>query len=393
MTAQESAQVAGIERPVRLLGRSPALDGLRAIAVLLVVLFHARLTKLGLPRDNPTDEIVKGGFIGVDLFFVLSGFLITALLLREQAERAKVRIGHFYGRRLLRLLPALYLVLLVHAIFVYSVHFRIEGGARSELATLFSAVFYYANWHTLVQEHVGLAGLGHLWSLSIEEQFYFVWPLLLAVFFGLRRNIVMVGAVLCVAIVGVALHRAVLWNSYGWGDAYYRTDARIDALLIGALLASLWVRNLTPRRGLGPAAWIALGVIFICTVSARANEGFWNGFGFTVVALATAVVILAAVDSNWSVNRFLSLPPMVAVGRVSYGIYLWHFPVFWAVGRWGRDWPDAVRLSVGFGLTAFFTVLSWNLFEKPIMRWGRNRLERPAIAPAAEAPPGAPAVG
>jgi len=284
-------------------------------------------------------------------------------------------------------------VLLVHAIFVYSVHFRIEGGARSELATLFSAVFYYANWHTLVQEHVGLAGLGHLWSLSIEEQFYFVWPLLLAVFFGLRRNIVMVGAVLCVAIVGVALHRAVLWNSYGWGDAYYRTDARIDALLIGALLASLWVRNLTPRRGLGPAAWIALGVIFICTVSARANEGFWNGFGFTVVALATAVVILAAVDSNWSVNRFLSLPPMVAVGRVSYGIYLWHFPVFWAVGRWGRDWPDAVRLSVGFGLTAFFTVLSWNLFEKPIMRWGRNRLERPAIAPAAEAPPGAPAVG
>lgn len=393
MTAQESAQVAGIERPVRLLGRSPALDGLRAIAVLLVVLFHARLTKLGIPRDNPTDEIIRGGFLGVDLFFVLSGFLITALLLREQAERAKVRIGHFYGRRALRLLPALYLVLLVHAIFVYSVHFRIEGGARSELATLFSAVFYYANWHTLVQDHVGLAGLGHLWSLSIEEQFYFVWPLLLALFFGLRRNIVMVTSVLCVAIAGIALHRAALWNSSGWGDAYYRTDVRIDALLIGALLASLWVRNLTPRRGLGPAAWIALGVVFICTLSARANEGFWSGFGFTVVALATAVIILAAVDSNWSVNRFLSLPPMVAVGRVSYGIYLWHFPVFWAVGRWGRAWPDAVRVSVGFGLTALFTVLSWNLLEKPIMRWGRNRLVPPTTAPVVEAPPSAPAVG
>lgn len=391
MTAQDSAQVAGIDRPVRLLGRSPALDGLRAIAVLLVVLFHARLTKIGIPRHNAIDEMIRGGFLGVDLFFVLSGFLITALLLREQAEQDRFRIGHFYGRRVLRLLPALYLVLFVHALFVYLVSFRIEGGARAELATLFSSVFYYANWHTLAQEHVGLAGLGHLWSLSIEEQFYFVWPLLLALFFGLRRNITMVTVVLVVVIAAIGVHRAVLWNAYGWGDAYYRTDVRVDALLIGALLASLWVRNLTPRRGLAAAAWVALGVIFLCTLLARANEGFWNGTGFTVVAVATAVVILAAVDSDWSVNRFLSLPPMVAVGRVSYGIYLWHFPVFWAVGRWGRDWPTPVRLSVAFGLVALFTVASWTLLERPVMRWGRRRFAtRGEVAPAS---PGAPAVG
>jgi peptidoglycan/LPS O-acetylase OafA/YrhL len=391
VTEQESAQVAGIGRPVRLLGRSPALDGLRAIAVLLVVFFHARLTKIGIPRNNPADEVFKGGFIGVDLFFVLSGFLITALLLREQAESDTVRVGHFYGRRITRLLPALYLVLLAHFIFVFLVDFRIEGGARSEVETLLSSVFYYANWQTLMQEHVGQAGLGHLWSLSIEEQFYFVWPLLLAVFFGLRRNITMVAIVLSVMIIGVGVHRAFLWNAYGWGDAYYRTDVRIDALLIGALLASLWVRNLTPRKGLGAAAWVATGVIFGCTLLARPNEGFGHGTGFTVVALATAVVILAAIDSNWSVNRFLSLPPMVAVGRVSYGIYLWHFPVFWAVGRWGRDLPAPLRVSVAFGLTALFTVASWMLLERPITRWGHKRFStRPEVAPA---PPSAPAVG
>jgi peptidoglycan/LPS O-acetylase OafA/YrhL len=391
VTGSESAQVAGLDRPVRLLGRAPALDGLRAIAVLLVVFFHARLTKIGIPRDNPLDELIRGGFLGVDLFFVLSGFLITALLLREQAEQDRVRIRHFYGRRVLRLLPALYLVLFAHALFVYLVDFRIEGGARAELATLTSSVLYYANWHTLMQEHVGLAGLGHLWSLSIEEQFYFVWPLLLALFFGLRRNAAMVVSMLGIVIVGVCIHRAFLWNSYGWGDAYYRTDVRVDGLLIGALLAWLWVRNLTPRRGLSTAAWIASAVIVVCTLSARPSTGFWNGTGFTVVALATAVIILAAMDSNWPVNRFLSLAPMVAVGRVSYGIYLWHFPVFWAVGRWGRDLPAPVRCSLAFGLTALFTVASWTLLERPVMRL-RRRFETPRAALPAPAP-GAPAVG
>jgi peptidoglycan/LPS O-acetylase OafA/YrhL len=360
---------------MRRLGAVPALDGVRGLAVLLVMIVHVQLL---MPFRQTgvrfVDGFIQGGYLGVDLFFVLSGFLITALLLDESNRRGAVRFGRFYLRRALRLLPALYVLLLAH--YVY---FRIEGLPwESEWATLRSAVLYVSNWQGVVEPYTVAHELTQLWSLAIEEQFYLWWPALVMLFFGPRKSARTVAWALGAIIVGVAAWRAYLLHTgVLWTELTVRTDTRIDGLLIGALLASLWVRRATPTKYVDRAAWVALGVLFACVATFRGPSDIGYQGGLTVFALAGAVVILALVNGTWGGRWLFEIRPLRALGRVSYGVYLWHYPIFFVVAIKCQDLPDLPRLGVALALTAVATLTSWYLVERPALalkaRFGGHR--------------------
>src|ERR1700675_3390427 len=182
-----------------------ALNGLRGIAVLLVVGSHATIAF----RPALIDTVLPGGFLGVDIFFVLSGFLITSLLLNEQSKTPSGHVSFrgFYRRRALRLLPALFALLAAHLIYTLVTGLPIG----LEIESIFAALFYVSNW-VMVRGHDLSGGLQHLWTLSVEEQFYLVWPILIVALVGIRRSLRFTLWVLCAAIVAVAVWRAMLWK-------------------------------------------------------------------------------------------------------------------------------------------------------------------------------------
>jgi len=367
----------------RRLGHVPGLDGLRGIAVLLVVVSHLNLLipRLDITRIQVIDGAIEGGYLGVDVFFVLSGFLITALLLREERGTGHVAFGGFYARRALRLLPALYFMLLCHAFYTIATDLYWPA----EAASIKAAVLYYSNWLVVYDLSDIALGTNHLWSLAVEEQFYLVWPVILVGLLGLRRSARTVTIVLVLAIVVIAVHRARLWgDGITWLELFVRTDTRADSLLVGALLASLWVRRATPTRGVNGAAWfaVAFAVGYLALVEASSGVGYRGGL--TLFAVAIAVVLLAVVDGTWSGTRVLAHPALRAVGVVSYGLYLWHFPVFHAVARYGSDWPELVRVLVAVPLAVGMTLISWFCLEKPLLQLkARFRPQAvPAPAPA-----------
>jgi peptidoglycan/LPS O-acetylase OafA/YrhL len=357
-------------RSWRTLGSIPGLDGLRGIAVLLVMMTHLQfLVPYGVTGIGSVDRFIGGGYLGVDLFFVLSGFLITALLLSELDATSDVRFGAFYARRALRLLPALYVMLAIH--YVYA---QWAGqNLHQERSTIIAAVFYVANWQWEFRPFTVNRDLGLLWSLSIEEQFYLVWPALLVALLGARRNLKAVTIAIVTGVVAVTVWRAHLWSIGTWWQRLaVRTDTRVDALLVGALLAVLWIGGNTPRRYVKEAAWlgVAFGLWFVATSSAEDAFGYKGGL--TIFAFANAAIILAVLNGGWAGTRFLQLAPLRAVGRVSYGLYLWHFPIFWAVTVEGAEWSNLERVVAAFSLTALFTLASWYFIEQPALRYKRR---------------------
>jgi len=374
---------------LRQLGTVPALDGLRGLAVLLVMMVHLQLL---LPFEQTgigaIDGFIRGGYLGVDLFFVLSGFLITALLLNEMGGTGWIRFGAFYIRRALRLLPALYVLLAAHVIYAQ----LNDLPARDEYLTVRAAVLYMSNWQVVIDPTVVAHELTQLWSLAIEEQFYLWWPAILVSFLGPRRSARTVGLLLGGAILAVAVWRYWLLNEGAvyWTELTVRTDTRVDALLIGALLASLWVRRATPERGVDGAAWAALIVLFGCVAVFRGPDDIGYEGGLTVFALAVGVVVLALVNGTWGGRWFFEIRPLRAVGRVSYGLYLWHYPIFYAVGIHGTDLSNRVRVATALALTTVATLGSWYLVERPALRlksrFGAHTAPDPGrtLAPAPE---------
>ena len=366
-----TAPAGDVETPPRrgrVLGKIDALDGFRGVAVLLVVSHHIVVAVPWLFH-----RVTRGGGFGVDAFFVLSGFLITAILLRDQHRVGRVRFGAFYRRRALRLLPALLVFLAVYLYYAWVTSWH----GMHEPSSALSIVFYYSN--TWLRPAPLSPGLGHLWSLAVEEQFYVVWPLCLSLFFGIRRRLAPTVVILVAAIAFIAVRRAVMWNhGVSWLVLYTRLGTRADALLVGCLLAQLWVRGRLPTRGVQLAGWIALAY-FLYLVRVGAGNPFLYRGGFTVIALALGLVLLAVLETGWVVNRLLCTRPLRAVGRVSYGLYIWHLAIFTALARYDRPWSPAVQAVVALGLTALATCGSWFLVERPFLRW-KDRLESAAAA-------------
>ena len=345
--------------PPNTLSYRPDLDGLRSIAVYLVLLFHTGLAW------------VKGGFIGVDLFFVLSGFLVTSVLLGEMAKTGGIKLGRFYSRRVRRLLPAALVVVVATAAtftVMWSVLLRLEivDDARS-------ALLYYANWH-FVQEagdyfatDIDKSPFLHFWSLAIEEQFYVVFPVLLLLLSRLRRRGMLWSLVVLLAL---SLAAQLYWAQANTNHAYYGTDARLYQLLAGAVLAVALHTWRTSKGGrpafilalAGLAGLLALGSGLVTTSPSV------RGIGATAVSVLLIWGMMLGPDQP--IPRFLSRPIPVFLGRISYGTYLWHWPTIIALTTLFKTSPIVIA-CFALGISTGLAALSYEILEMPIRkaRW------------------------
>src|SRR6476660_2602989 len=341
----------------------PGLDGLRAIAVASVFLYHSRI------------DWLPGGFLGVDLFFVLSGYLITSLLLVEWEARNQIHLRRFAMRRARRLLPALVVVVL-GSLILASIFARQDlARTRSDVV---SSLLYYANWHQIIANHsyFNLMGnpslLQHTWSLGVEEQFYIVWPLLLVpclVLVGRKRMPMIV-------IAGIAASAALMWILYTPGAdpsrVYYGTDTRAFLLLMGILLALVWPAIERLRRGLpllellGISALVGSVLLFLDMQDF--NPTLYQG-GDLAAAFCFVVLIAAVAHPGTGIGRALGIAPLRWGGERSYGVYLWHRPIILLVaGVNVRSSPAVVLAEAAVVIAA--AALSFRFVEEPI-RSGR----------------------
>ena len=356
--------------------RLPALDGIRAIAVLGVMLFHFGVGGL------------SGGLLGVDVFFVLSGFLITSLLLREWAATGTLKFGHFYSRRAKRLLPALFLMILM--VVVYAAWFARPDTLASLRTDVLSVVGYFSNWH-FVFAHQGYFQQGqvspvlHTWSLAVEEQFYLVWPAvtwLVLRRFGRRGLSFAAGA----GLVGsFAITLALSLAGAGNSRLYYGTDVRVQELMAGALLA-IWAPAISDwcarRQAAGRpssavfalSGWAGFVALLWMFHAVSGENSFLYRGGFLLVGLSTVLLIaLCIYHPRQPLVRGLSLEPVRYVGLISYGLYLYHFPLFLWLDPNRTGLRGGPLLAVRLGATFAAAVLSYHLVERPILYgqwWG-----------------------
>jgi peptidoglycan/LPS O-acetylase OafA/YrhL len=350
----------------------PALDGVRAIAVYLVVLFHSGLLAVG------------GGFIGVDLFFVLSGFLITNVLLNDMDEYGRIRFGRFYARRARRLLPAALVVAVVTSLTSLLVASVVER--LSFVRDAQSALLYVANWHFLGAQNdyfatgVSRSPFLHFWSLSIEEQFYLLFPLLLLclLYAGRRRpRLPLLGLLVLCALSVVA---QVLWSTWDPNHAYYGTDTRAYQLLAGAVVAYTLrrVRFRLTVRAADAAAAVALVAVGLLGSGLLNLAVSTRGLGAT--AAGSILVAALVLRDDGRTARLLSHRSIVHLGRISYGTYLWHWPVLLVL----RDayGLNAVGSAVGGGIASTgLAALSYRWLEMPVRRSrALDRVRWPTVA-------------
>ena len=358
-------------------GRIGAVDGLRAFAVCGVIAFHFGL---GLP----------GGFLGVDFFFVISGYVITRLLLIERRRTGAIDWPRFWARRGRRLLPAVVAVL-------GAVQLWLRLGAPPELrgttnAQTLAALTYVSNWYAIVA-NVGYWGaqidatpLTHLWSLAVEEQFYVAWPLLLVAVLALTRSPRALAVAAGLGAVASYATGVVLFHTEGVDRAYLGTDARAGALLLGVLCAVLltrpepgpdgsWDRLPPLRRPASACALLAVAALVLLWATAAIKAPWLYAGGLFVAGLSAAVIIAYVVAAPGSAAaRFVGSRPVVAVGRLSYSLYLWHWPVHvYAIHRWPRA-ERPLLIAGEITVTVALSCLSFALLEQPV-----RRVRRPAL--------------
>ena len=365
MTAGATTSRGKPARATGRLGYSPALDGLRAISVAAVLLYHMDL------------EWIRGGFLGVEVFFVVSGFLITALLVEERHHQGSVSLRGFWTRRGRRLLPALYALLLI--IPAVTLVFYKDAAGRLG-GDVLAALFYVSNWWQIVLDESYFAQAGrppvlrHLWSLAVEEQFYIVFPVFF-VWLLSRGGRNMTRNVLAVMAIASAVWMAVLYVPYeDPSRVYYGTDTRLSGLLLGAVLALVWTpwrSRGEPSKAAGPlldAAGVA-ALVLIAWFFTRVNEfdPFIYRGGFLLLDVVCIVLIAVLVHPAARLSKVLGIAPLVWLGVRSYSIYLWHWPIF-VFTRPELDvpltgWP---LFFLRVALTLVAAELSFRFIETPI---------------------------
>jgi peptidoglycan/LPS O-acetylase OafA/YrhL len=353
---------------------------LRAVAVIAVLLYHAGVSWL------------PGGFLGVDVFFVISGYLITMLMLEEHHRTGGLSVKGFYRRRARRLLPALFVLLL--AVCVVAVLFYREELARLRPQEL-SALTYSTNWYLIFTDGSYFDQLGrplalqHLWSLAVEEQFYLLWPLVMV--FLLHRFRDRLGSI--ALIIGALAGASAIWMALLYEPGadpsrlYYGTDTRLATLLMGGLLAIFWRPSALAHGGVRRHGRIfdvvglfALAAIILCFVNTSDTSAALYRGGFLGLAVVTALAVAAASHPGTAFGRVLGVGVLTWIGLRSYALYLWHWPVY-VVTRPDADVPvhGAALLALRLGVTVLLADLSYRLVERPIRRLGWGRWVRRTI--------------
>jgi peptidoglycan/LPS O-acetylase OafA/YrhL len=343
------------------LGHRPALDGVRGVAILAVVAAHTERFR------SPA------GFEAVDVFFVLSGFLITCLLLEEWQRRGTISLRRFYMRRILRLLPALGVMLLTFVIYHWCISPRPTAIAVSIDALV--AFFYSSNWALAYGFHQPNL-FGHAWSLSIEEQFYVAWPLLLLLLLRFTRfpkstlNWLLLGAFL------VSVERVLLLASgSSFHRLFYGTDTRAGRLLLGCAGGLAFHTGVLGASVALPWGWRVLKVSAYISAAGLALLGAYSPFTwefefcvvyFLIPIFGTLLVLELVQEERGLLRRLFEMRWLTYIGKISYGVYLWHYPIFTEVQR--RHWPAAKELGIEFGLTAVAVLASYYLLERPLLR-------------------------
>ena len=368
----------------------PALDGIRGVAIIVIMGYHGGVF------------LTSGGFYSLDTFFALSGFLITSLLISEWRRTTTIRLARFWARRARRLLPALLVMLLGVALF--AAHVVPTGTYPTLRGDAFSALFYYANWHFIANgsnyfnQSALTSPLTHTWSLAVEEQFYLVWPLVVLGLFKLWKSTRVLLVVCVVGALATSVEMGLLYSPGDVNRLYYGTDTRAQSLLVGAALAvslSLWAdhrhqagtvpaRTDPIRRRLGGdpawavqsargrAAVLAVGLAGVAVSAVlwtfvSYNDALAYRGGFLLAALATAAVLFSVVCSQRSVlARCLSVGPLRYVGRVSYGMYLWHFPLFIYLDHARTGLTGYPLFAVRVAVTLVIATGSFYLIERPV---------------------------
>ena len=366
------------------MGYQPALDGLRALSVIAVILYHAGI------------QWIPGGFIGVEVFFVVSGFLITSLMIDEQHVSGKVSLKQFWIRRARRLLPALFTMLIASLI---AVTFFAKDSAPDFRQDVLPALGYFSNWWQIYFVDTpyfaanSLPMLRHLWSLAVEEQWYVLWPIVFVFVLGNKRiprwiSAVVIGLLAAAVMVGTALAFSAD-NETRINFLYLSTITRSSGLLLGAALACIWrpwkkavVRFAKVRSGLADV--LALGALatlgYISAFIHVADEQLYRG-GLATATVASALIIAVVVRSRTSlVKRVLSIPLLVEIGRRSYGLYLWHWPIFVIAGAR----LSSIRLAYALTVTVIINEFVYQFIETPtrkgaIGNWLRQRRQLSAM--------------
>jgi len=365
------------------LGHRPELDGIRGVAILAVLVAHTQIWFRGLSI---------GGALGVDLFFVLSGFLITTLLAQEHESTGSVRRLRFYGRRALRLVPALGFALILGAVVASLIHVPTAGGRRALMSSPYvwqypkaaaTVLLFAGNW---LQPKVGV--LGHTWSLAVEEQYYLVWPFVLALALRRRGNKLRLAGVLFTLALLVAGARSFMyhdarpltrpwWALHAW--------IRADGILIGSALALVLlspsgarVKQFFRDRSAAFAALIAAAAV--ATRVKDLDPSGWDGIIIANLCFAILIGHIVA-DPRSPISRVFRTAGLRSIGRISYALYLLHWPVFVLVYTRVRDPWTGIALAWGGSL--FLALVSYVVIERPALR-----LKKRLVPPARPAPVG-----
>ncbi|MGI9008884.1 MAG: acyltransferase family protein [Streptosporangiaceae bacterium] len=368
--------------------RAPGLDGVRAIAVLAVLAFHENL------------PWIPGGFLGVDVFFVLSGFLITDLLAARYRRHGSIGLGGFYQRRVRRLLPALALMLVT----VTAAVTLLEPSQRTSLRpALLGAVTYTSNWWqafahlSYFNQYGPPPAFQHLWSLAVEEQFYLIWPLILtAILVAIRRPRARAACAWAGALASALVMLALYTPGSDPSLVYYGTDTHASALMIGSALALTWpLAKVAATRGRALRLLDIAGAAGIVALAwamwhLAGPDSFVYPYGLVLAALASGALILAAAATG-RIGTALSWRPLRWLGVRSYGIYLWHWPVIaLTVGLAPRSAGTATARLIDLAVPVGLAAASWHWLEQPILRNGlraelAHRLRLLVLAPRAVA--------
>ena len=344
------------------------LDGIRAIAVIMVLAYHLKLA------------LFKSGFLGVTVFFVLSGYLITGILISEVEEEGTIDLKNFWLRRIRRLVPAV-MSMAVVIIFVSTVVNRVifTKGCKDFLAS----VLGFNNWWQIFNKvsYFEAAGVPspftHCWSLAIETQFYLIYPLILLGIYKLaksrgegraKRGLLFAGVTLLLALISVILMIVLFDPQQDASRVYYGTDARAFSLLFGALLAILWEYRMVPRR-LSASVNMVLGsvsfaVLLVMTIAINASSNFWYRGGQFFGTILTVLMVYAVSGRKTWLSRFLSNPVLKWIGDRSYSIYLWHYPIILLISKGIKAswWITLIEIV----LSVVLAELSYRFIETPI---------------------------